>query len=83
MSAKRKIEIFSAGCPVCQEAIATVQNNACASCDVTILDMNDPAVSSRANSTDHSILSAMAQVGKKTIVGKGAESQLEIALFLM
>jgi hypothetical protein len=25
----------------------------------------------------------MAQVGKKTIIGKGAESQLEIALFLM
>jgi DNA-binding transcriptional MerR regulator len=79
----KEIEIFSAGCPVCQEAIATVQNNACASCDVTILDMNDPVVSSRANSTDHSILSAMAQVGKKIIVGKGAESQLEIALFLM
>jgi len=50
MSAKRKIEIFSAGCPVCQEAIAMIQNNACASCAVTILDMNDPAVSSRANS---------------------------------
>ena len=48
MSAKRKIEIFSAGCPVCQEATATVQNNACPSCDVTILDMNDPVVSSRA-----------------------------------
>ena len=50
MSVKRNIEIFSAGCPVCQEAIAAVQNNACASCAVTILDMNDPAVSSRANS---------------------------------
>jgi glutaredoxin len=48
MRTKRKIEIFSAGCPVCQEAIATIKENACASCDVTILDMNDPAVSSRA-----------------------------------
>ena len=48
MSKKRKIEIFSAGCPVCQEAIAAIKDNACASCAVSILDMNDPAVSSRA-----------------------------------
>lgn len=48
MSTKRKIEIFSAGCPVCQKAIATIKDNACASCAVSILDMNDPAVSSRA-----------------------------------
>lgn len=48
MSTKRKIEIFSAGCPVCQEAIATIMDNACASCAVSILDMNDSAVSSRA-----------------------------------
>ena len=49
MSTKRKIEIFSAGCPVCQDAIAAIKDNACASCDVTILDMNDPTVSGRAN----------------------------------
>lgn len=48
MSKKRKIEIFSAGCPVCREAIATIKDNACAACDVTVLDMNDPAVSDRA-----------------------------------
>ena len=48
MSTKRKIEIFSAGCPVCNDAIAAVKDNACASCAVTILDMNNPAVSSRA-----------------------------------
>ena len=48
MSTKRKIEIFSAGCPICQEAIATIKDNACASCAVTILDMNDPAISNLA-----------------------------------
>ena len=48
MKTKRKIEIFSAGCPVCQEAIAAIKDNACTSCDVTILDMNDGAVSIRA-----------------------------------
>lgn len=48
MSTKRKIEIFSAGCPVCLETITAIKDNACASCTVTILDMNDPAVSGRA-----------------------------------
>jgi glutaredoxin 3 len=50
MRANRIIEIFSAGCPVCQEAIAAVKNTACPSCDVTTLDMHDPATSSRAKS---------------------------------
>ena len=50
MNIKRKIEIFSAGCPVCQDAIATIKDNVCASCEVTILDMNDPAVAGRAKS---------------------------------
>lgn len=50
MSAKRKIEIFSAGCPVCREAITAIEKAACASCDVIVLDINDPAISSRAKS---------------------------------
>ena len=48
MSAKRNIEIYSVGCPVCQEAISTIQDNACPSCEVTILDMNDPNMADRA-----------------------------------
>ena len=48
ISTKRKVEIFSAGCPVCQEAIELVNRVACASCDVTVLDMKDRAVADRA-----------------------------------
>ena len=48
MNAKRNIEVFSAGCPVCNETIDMVKNSACPSCEVAILDMNDPAVVSRA-----------------------------------
>ncbi len=48
MSNKRKIEIFSAGCPACQETIKLVNSIACASCDVTVLDMKDTAVADRA-----------------------------------
>lgn len=45
-----KIEVFSAGCPACQETVALVQRVACPSCDVSVLDMNDPKVASRAKS---------------------------------
>lgn len=48
MAMKRKVEIFSAGCPVCTDAIALVQQVACPSCDVSVLDMNDAAVAGRA-----------------------------------
>jgi glutaredoxin 3 len=48
MNAKRTIEIFSAGCPACEETIQLLNRAACPSCDVTILDMRDPQVASRA-----------------------------------
>jgi hypothetical protein len=48
MATKRKIEVFSAGCSACQEAVALVKSIACPSCDVSVLDMNDPKVAGRA-----------------------------------
>jgi glutaredoxin len=48
MKDKRKIEIFSAGCPVCEETVAMVKGNACPSCEVSVLDMKDPSVADRA-----------------------------------
>ena len=47
---KRKVEIFSADCPLCREAIETVKQNACSSCDVIVLDMKDNEVAQRAKS---------------------------------
>ncbi len=48
MTAKRKIEVFTAGCPVCEETIALVNRVACPSCEVSLLDMKDPAIAARA-----------------------------------
>ena len=45
---KRKIEIFSAGCPACTELIAQVKGAACPSCEIEILDMRKPEVAARA-----------------------------------
>ncbi len=48
MNTKRRIEIFSAGCPVCDETIQLVNDIACSSCEVSVLDMNEPSVAARA-----------------------------------
>ena len=48
MAAKRTVEIFSAGCPTCEETIAAVRKAACPSCDVIVLDMNTIEVARRA-----------------------------------
>jgi glutaredoxin len=45
---KRKIEVFSAGCPVCEETVDMINRMKCDSCEVSVLDMNDSAVASRA-----------------------------------
>ena len=50
MSNKRTIEVFSAGCPACEETIELVNRVACPSCEVSVLDMKDPNVASRAKS---------------------------------
>ena len=50
MTEKRQIEIFSAGCPACDDAVALVNSIACESCEVTVLDMYDAAVAERARS---------------------------------
>ncbi len=48
MSAKRKIEVFSAGCPVCEQTIELVKRIACDSCAVTVLDLHDAEVAGQA-----------------------------------
>lgn len=48
MNATRKIEIFSAGCPVCEQTIELVHRVVCPSCEVQVLDMRSPDVARRA-----------------------------------
>ncbi len=48
MNGKRKIEVFSAGCPACEEVIALVNKVACPSCEVEVLDMHRPEAAARA-----------------------------------
>lgn len=45
---KRQVEVFSAGCGACDEAVALVRRIACPSCEVSVLDMHDPTTAERA-----------------------------------
>lgn len=38
---RRTIEIFTAGCPCCTEAVDTVEDLACSSCEVVVYDISD------------------------------------------
>lgn len=57
---KRKVEVFSAGCAVCDELVERVNDIACPSCEVVVLDMQQPDVVERARSLGVSSVPAVA-----------------------
>jgi len=63
MSTKQKIEVFSSGCPICNEAVALVKRLACDECEITVLDMHDTQVASRAKSLGVQSIPAVALDG--------------------
>ncbi len=38
---KRQIEIFTAGCPVCEPVVALVKKTACENCEITIHNLSE------------------------------------------
>lgn len=60
----RKIEIFSASCPICQDAIKQVKEAACPSCDIEILDMSTTQAQNRAKEIGVKSVPAVAIDGK-------------------
>lgn len=48
MSTPRKVEVFSASCGACDEAVNAVKRLACTACEVTVLDMSGIDVAQRA-----------------------------------
>jgi hypothetical protein len=45
---KRMIEIFSAGCSVCDSVVEQLKGAACPSCDIQVRNMNAPDIRRRA-----------------------------------
>jgi len=54
---KRTIEVFTAGCPCCDETVKLVQSLVCPSCDLQILDMR----------TDHAAQAKAKQYGVERV----------------
>jgi len=38
--AKRLVEVFIAGCPICEDAVKEIKALACPNCEVTVYDLN-------------------------------------------
>ena len=64
MNAKRKIEVFSAGGPVREETISRINDLACPSCEVVILDVKETGVAKRAKEMGIQSVPAVAIDGK-------------------
>lgn len=80
MTATRQIEIFSAGCPVCEDIIAIVNRLACPSCHVTVLDMKDKTVARRAKGLGIHIIPAVVVDGQlaSCCAGQGPAVEKEL-----
>ena len=48
----RSVEVFTAGCPLCEPVVALVQQIACDGCDVTVHNLHEPAGATRARETN-------------------------------
>ena len=48
MPDKRMVEVFTAGCSICDDAVRTVEEMACDCCDVRIQNTTDTVVAQRA-----------------------------------
>lgn len=57
---KKKVEVFTSGCSLCDDAVKLVKSLACDSCEVEVLDMKQPEVSTRAQ--DYGVRSVPAVV---------------------
>ena len=78
MSSKRKVEVFSAGCALCHEAIDLVRQEAGSSSEVIVLDMTDARVLARAEKFGIRSVPAVVIDGKlaSCCTGRGVDAQV-------
>jgi len=82
MSTTRKIEVFSAGCSVCDDTVALINRIACASCEVLVLDMHEPMNAKKAGQYGIRSVPAVVVDGKLAdcCAGRGPDEQTLRAL---
>jgi len=74
---RRKVEVFTAGCRVCDDAVALVKQIACDSCDVIPQDMRDRDVVRRAGDLGIRSVPAVAVDGRlaECCAGRGLDAE--------
>jgi glutaredoxin 3 len=77
MAATRKIEVFSAGCAVCDDTVALINRIACPSCEALVLDMHKPEVAKKAGQYGVRSVPAVVIDGKLAdcCAGRGPDEQ--------
>ncbi len=75
MNHKRKVEVFTAGCPVCEKTVELVRRMACPSCEIAVLDSKDEKVARRAELLGIRTVPAVAIDGQlaECCAGRGPE----------
>lgn len=78
MSSRRKIEVFSAGCPCCTEAVDMVNRIAGDSGEVQVLDMHQKDVAAKAKEYGVQSVPAIAVDGKLAdcCTGRGVDEEI-------
>lgn len=71
MAEKHRVEVFSAGCPACKEAVDLVKRLAGSSADVMVQNMNDVKVAQRAKQLGIRTVPAVVIDGKLAECCKG------------
>ena len=72
--AKRQVEVFTAGCPVCEPAVQLVNELACPDCEVTVYDLRQSGAEKAA---EYGIKAVPSVVIDGTIAGCCETSRLD------
>lgn len=61
---KRRVDVFTAGCPLCQDAVRLVTSLACPSCEVQIYDLREGSATNecREKAARYGVMAAPAAV---------------------
>jgi len=61
---KRRVDVFTAGCPLCQDAVRLVTSLACPSCEVRVYDLREGCATNecREKAARYGVMAASAAV---------------------
>ena len=70
VNAKRLVEVFTAGCPICVGTVSLVKSLACPSCDVQVYDLREGCTTNecREKATRYSVTAVPAVVVNGTLL---------------